>query len=406
MGIVLPLAGTDNDFSESVPAVPIFREQETMSSSTRTNGTITLKSFAELASVLDVENLPPGPPDPASTDEITTEVMLVNPTATEPGVIRPQTTTTVPPLDLASVIAQLAHVSSDLESMARSDARAREQATIELAQYETLAAEREQAERAMAEARSVRTAAELLVREAFTNEARVEAARHAAAARSTELLCTHLLAERVRAAEELASRPHLARVLAERQRQEREQTEAAARVEQERVSRRFNTFEAAKLAQREGRLDDARTILERLAIDFPNDDQIGSGLDSLRWQIQHLRTAPAEEALGAIVRRPYRDDPQAAVDRLAALGIHELPADLARRVFGVWSKICLTLVRQSGLQDPRRHSPSRSRGLIFARRSPDGPYFVLSALDLSGWKVGDEVKDQRIIDASRPLEDR
>jgi hypothetical protein len=377
-----------------------------MSSSTHNNGTITLKSFAELASVLDVENLPSGPPDPDSTDDITTEVMLVNPTASEPGLIPPQTTTTVQPLDLASVIAQLAHVSSDLENMARSDARARERATIELAQYETLAAEREQAERALAEARSVRATAEQLVREAFTSEARVEAARHAAAARATELLCTQLLAERVRAAEELAGRPHLARVLAERQRQEREQTEAAARVEQARVSRRSNTIEAAKQAQREGRLDEARTILVRLATDFPNDDQIQSGLDSVRWQIQHIRTAPAEEALGAIVRRPYRDDPQAAIDRLAAIDTHELPEDLARRVFGVWSKICLTLVRQSGLQDPRRHSPSRSRGLIFARRLTDGPYIAVSALGLSGWHAGDEVKDQRIIDGSRPLENR
>jgi hypothetical protein len=406
MGIVLPLAVTDNDFSESIAAVPIFREQETMSSSTHTNGTITLKSFAELASILDVENLPPGPPDSDNADDITAEVTLVNATASEPVVIEPQTTTSVQPLDIASVMAQLAHVSSDLESMARSDARAREQATIELAQYETLAAEREQAERALAEARSVRATAEQLVREAFTSEARIEAARHAAAARSTELLCTHLFAVRVRAAEELASRPHLARVLAERQRKEREQTEAAARVEQERESRRFNTFEAAKQAQREGRLDEARTILVRLATDFPNDEQIQSGLDSVRWQIQHIRTAPAEEALGAIVRRPYRDDPQAAIDRLAAIDTHELPEDLARRVFGVWSKICLTLVRQSGMHDPRRHSPSRSRGLIFARRFTDGPYIAVSALGLSGWHVGDEVGDKRIIDASRPLEDR
>ena len=39
--------------------------------------------------------------------------------------------------------------------MAREDARARKQATIELAQYETLAAERQQAERALAKARGV-----------------------------------------------------------------------------------------------------------------------------------------------------------------------------------------------------------------------------------------------------------
>jgi hypothetical protein len=379
-----------------------------MSSAIHTNGTITLKSFAELADVLNVENLPPGPPDPAAAADISTDVMPVNPTASEPGLVVPQTTrsTSVQPVDLAGVMAQLAHVSSDLESMARSDARARELATIELAQYETLAAEREQAERALTEARSVRATAELLVREAFTNEARIESARHAAAARSTELLCTQLLAERVRAAEELACRPHLARVLAERRRLEREQAAAEARTEEERLARYSNGLEGAKHAQREGRLDEACTILVRLATDFPNDDQIQSGLDAVRWQIQHMRTAPAEEALSAVVRRQYRDDPEAAVALLAALDIHQLPEDLARRVFGVWSKICLTLVRQSGMYDPRRYSPSRSRGLIFASRCTDGPYIVVSALGLSRWKVGDDVKDKLIIDASRPLEDR
>src|SRR5207247_2812722 len=68
--------------------------------------------------------------------------------------------------DLASLIAQLATVSSGLETMAREDARAREQATIELAQYETLAAERKETERALADARRVRATAELLVTEA------------------------------------------------------------------------------------------------------------------------------------------------------------------------------------------------------------------------------------------------
>src|SRR4051794_30065794 len=97
------------------------------------NGTVTLKSFAELASVLDVDSLPPGPADAGALDgtPLTTHQPVTD------G--EPQTAPTKP-ADLASVISQLAQVSSDLEIMARSDARAREQATIELAQYETLAA--------------------------------------------------------------------------------------------------------------------------------------------------------------------------------------------------------------------------------------------------------------------------
>src|SRR5262245_2662734 len=90
-----------------------------------------------------------------------------------------------------------------------------------------------------------------------------------------------------------------------------------------------------------------------------------SVLDAVRWHAQHLRVAPAEEALRDVVRRPYRDDPQAAVGRLAALDMHDLPDQLARRVFGRWSSHRLKLVRQSGMHQPRRYSPAISRGVIF-----------------------------------------
>ncbi len=83
-----------------------------------------------------------------------------------------------------------------------------------------------------------------------------------------------------------------------------------------------------------------------------------------------------------------------------------LPEDLARRIFGLWSHHCLQLVRQSGMHDPRRYSPATSRGVVFARRIPDGPYEVVSALGLPGWQNGEELKAQRIIDAARPLQDR
>src|SRR5438067_4493745 len=149
--------------------------------------------------------------------------------------------------------------------MARQDARAHEQATIELAQYEALVAERQEAERTLAEAHRLRAVAEQLAAQAFTDEARAQAAQHAALARAAELACTQLLAERTRAAEELASRPHLARVLDERRRREREQAEAAQRLEQERAARLANGIAVARQAHREGRLEDARAPLAPLA---------------------------------------------------------------------------------------------------------------------------------------------
>jgi hypothetical protein len=198
------------------------------------------------------------------------------------------------------------------------------------------------------------------------------------------LTCTQLLAERTRAADELASRPHLTRVLDERRRREREQAEAAQRLEDERAARLSSGIAAARQAHHEGRLDDARAILAPLARDFPTNQEIQSVLDAVRWHAQHLRTAPAEEALRDVVRRPYRDDPEAAVGRLAAVDMQELPEDLARRVFGVWSSHCLKLVRRLGMHDPRRYSPATSRGVVFARRTPDGPCEVVSALGLPG----------------------
>ena len=342
-----------------------------------TNGSITLKSFAELASVLDLESLPPGPPDaddetPSAIDSATTQP--------EPPVVEQPSPIASTQVDLASLIAQLASVSSGLETMARQDARAREQATIELAQYEALAAERKETERALADARRVRATAELLVTEAFTEQARADAARHAAVARAAELTCTQLLAERVRAADELASRPHLARVVAERRQREQEQAEAAQRAETERAARLANGIAAARQARHEGRLDEARELLVSLVGDFPSNQEIRSVLEAVRWQAHHLRVAPAEEALSDVSRRPYRDNPEAAVARLAAVDMHELPEDLARRVFGLWSNNCLKLVRQcrharaaavlAGHQPRRGHRPPHARRSVRGSQRP------------------------------------
>src|SRR5258708_15223117 len=167
---------------------------------TNHNGSITLTSLAELGSVLDPRTLPAG-------HSTTTEAEH-----------SPEASAVTPTPDLAGLIAQLASVSSGLETMIRQDARAREQATVELAQYETILAERHDAERALGEARRIRAAAEQLATEAFTDDARAQAAQHTAVARAAELSCTQLLAELTRAAEELASRPHLARVVSERRR--------------------------------------------------------------------------------------------------------------------------------------------------------------------------------------------
>jgi hypothetical protein len=76
--------------------------------------------------------------------------------------------------------------------------------------------------------------------------------------------------------------PQLARVLGERRRQEREQGEAAQRAECERAAGLATGITPALRAYREGRLD------------------------AVRWQTQQLRTAPAEDALREVMRRPSK----------------------------------------------------------------------------------------------------
>jgi hypothetical protein len=339
---------------------------------------ITLKNFADLGSVIDLQKLPPGPESTIDDDAQGLE------SSADLGAPAPP--------DLAGLLAQLAGLSGSLENMARQDARAREQATLELAHYETVLAERQDTERALAEARRLRAGSEQLAAEAFSDEARAKAAQHAAVARAAELSCTQLLAERTRVAEELASRPHLARAIAERHRLAEQQAEAKQRAEAERVSRLAHGVAAVRAALGAEQLDKPARLLAPLAREFTQDQEVQSLTDLVRWRERQRLTAPAEDALRDVLRRPYREEPEAAVALLAGVAMDGLPEDLARRVFGLWSNACARLVEQRGWHEPHRYAPATSRGVVFARPTPQGPYEVLSALGSSDWQPGQTVK--------------
>jgi len=343
---------------------------------TNRNGTITLTSFAELAEVLDPATLP----DYAATSSTEVPTQLTSSQATADS-------------DLATLIAQLASLSGGVETMAREDARAREQATIELARYEALLAERGDAERALAEARRVRAAAEHLAAEAFSDEARTRAAHDVSAARSLELQCIELLAERTRATEEVASRPHLARILAERQRLADHQREAARLADAERADSVTTGVTAVHQALSRDDVDEAHELLQPLAREFPDNVDVRRMVDVVRWRLRNRMVAPAEAALRDISHPPYRDDPEATLTRLADVRTGGLPEDLARRVFGLWSNACFRAVQQRGWQEPRREAPVTSRGTVWARPEKDGPYRVVSSLDEPKWRVGDRVPE-------------
>src|SRR5690242_18541100 len=139
--------------------------------SNKTNGTITLKSFAELASAFDVSANAGATAGQLSPDNSQPLAM--------PGLDNSERS-------LSDVVAQLAAIGSDLEALARDDARAREQATVDLAQYDAILADRQDADHALTEARRLRELAEQLVIDAFDDITRAQVSHHLATARAAE----------------------------------------------------------------------------------------------------------------------------------------------------------------------------------------------------------------------------
>src|SRR5438477_12816985 len=115
MGIVTRLAAARQTFRSSRGRSV---QEQTMSSTN--NGTITLKSFADLAQHLDLESLPPGPPDVDETTTNSVESIPADgdgpPALTSIGPALLPVPPVAPAQDLAGLIAQLAGVTSSLEA--------------------------------------------------------------------------------------------------------------------------------------------------------------------------------------------------------------------------------------------------------------------------------------------------
>jgi hypothetical protein len=302
------------------------------------------------------------------------------------------------------MFAQLASISSSLDSMARQDAHARDRAALDLARYDALMADQREAQRALDEMRRIRATAEQLAAEAFTDEARAHAAQQAAIARANELHCMQFLADRAAALEVLVGRPHLARALADRRQLADQQAEIARRAEAERAAELDNGLAAIDEALTADQVDDAARLLEPLVRQFADDPEVRKKADTIRWRLRQRLVAPAEQALSDIVRPQYRDDPEAVVARLAQLDPTKLPEDLARRVFGRWSNACYSVIQQRGWHTPKRHAPFIGRGMIFARQTPEGSDTTVSSLGMSEWWPGKVVTEAFVLRMARPLE--
>src|SRR5581483_4503956 len=119
---------------------------------------IVLKSFAELASVLDLDALPG-----ASADVVAEETAPTPPAE--------------PATDLAGLLAELEAASATLATVARQDQETRTLALRDLAQYDALVGAQREAEQARERAHQVQREAVVLAAAAFAAEARAAAER-------------------------------------------------------------------------------------------------------------------------------------------------------------------------------------------------------------------------------------
>ncbi|MCW5853236.1 MAG: hypothetical protein KIT87_24420 [Anaerolineae bacterium] len=343
---------------------------------------IVVKSFADLALVLNLEDLPAGPPVEASAPPPTSPVSNEEPP------------------DLVRLLADLETASATLVDLARRDQEQHTAALRDLEQYDALVANQREAEQARDQAQRVRGQAEALAETGFTDEARATAGHVAESAHQAETAAARLAEQRRVEAEQLAARLDLERLLTERRRQA--EAEHARQREAERARRISETVSRARGALEAGRLAEARAALEGVVHDAGDAPEVKELARRIAQREFAAKVALVENALWA-ARREYRREPAVAIAHLTALEMAGLPADLSRQVFGAWVRACTRLCHAQGLLDPLRYAPDPGQGAVIAREAPNGEYIVVSVLGLgAGWQVGEPV-GEGVVRRARPL---
>ncbi|MDA8216292.1 MAG: hypothetical protein M0Z94_01595 [Dehalococcoidales bacterium] len=343
---------------------------------------IVVKSFAELADVLNLDDLSEGPAAEAGDSAA------------------PSATQETPVSDLAGLLAELETASATLAAIARRDQEARALALLDLEQYDALVARQQEAERACQRARQVRLESEALVAAAFAEEARVAAKRTANVAARTEAAAAALADQCGHETERLAAQLDLERLLAERRRQE--EAEKAKAAEAEQAWRLSGALARTREALEAGRFEEAKGLLGSVAGEFPDSPEINSLKQIIAQRELDVKLSAAEETLWA-ARREFRRDPAATLARLEALDVEGLPEDLTRQLFGEWARACARLCRDREIAEPLRYAPDPGRGAVIARESPGGSYVVVSALGMGpNWQPG-SVVGERQVRRARPL---
>jgi hypothetical protein len=335
---------------------------------------VTLKGFAQLADYIDIATLPPGPPEEEAASASLDGSVAV---ADSP--------------DLDALLAELASASALLASVAQSDAQLRTSALQDLERYDALLAQAQDADRVFDRADQVRSEAEAFSASAFGDEARAASERVVRLAASAAATASDLGQRRRHAADQLAARPDIQRLLEERRRAaELEQARAA---DVARADRRDAMLVRVREAIQLDRLGEARRLMAPLIQHEPEHPDVLAVRHQLAQRTFVLRALAAGDALRAVRRRELRDDPAQAVVLLAALEVDDLPDPLGRQVFGAWATACRQLCEQRELLEPLRYAPDPGSGLVIARERANGPYVVVSALGTGPeWRPGLELR--------------
>ncbi len=343
---------------------------------------IVLKSFAELAEALDLEELP---------EETTVDEVIDSHT-------RPEVADRAP--DLHELLMELQMASATLAAVARRDQEARTVAMHDLERYDEMVARQRDTEQAHERACQVREEAQGLAESAFAEQARTEARRVLAVATRAEQAAGQAVAEWRRQAEALAAQLDLERLLAERGRQE--ETDKAKAAEAERARRLAGALARARTTLEAGRFEEAKGLLGTLGNDYPDNPDISSLKTIIAQRELAVKVDALEEALWE-ARRAYRRDPEAAVTRLEELDVDGLPEPLVRHAFGEWARACARLCRDRGIAEPLRYAPDPGRGAILTREQTENCYVVMSSLGMGpDWRKGCPVSERQVRRA-RPL---
>ena len=367
-----------------------------------TKFTRTVSGFAELGALFDIdpEAYPPDEQAPTSSGK-----SGVTPTPRDASLDATDQWATAPAPDPAARLAGLKALGAALEARRERDREERAAALRELADHDERLKTIGACERDQKEVHATRTDFEAALARPFGDpdwlydEAlRDDYSRALAEAVAVEAALTDRIAGLRREAEGLAAAPPLARLLAERRRQEGAMQAKENAAEANR--RRSLALASAVQLRDAGSLQEARRVLGPVCDRFPNDPETRSVLDSIDLRERTVKDAAAAATV-AEARRLRRSDPDGAAALIALIDTATLSADRMHEIAGVAADIA----RHRELVNPRflrGHAPN-SLAIVAEQR---GEWQVAIAVGQDPQLKAGNIVAPQLATAARPLRRR